>query len=209
MAHPPHLTLIDGSGFIFRAYHRLPPLTNPEGTPVGALFGFTSMLWNQIEAARKSPEDDYFAVVLDAGRIAQSGTPLELYETPANRFVAEFIGSPSINILDGEIDMDGRLRLGGGGTGLAVPAARAISPGPVKAGIRPEDMVASPDGPIRAKVRQVEHLGAETYVLFGQPGQQLCWRVPGTPPVAAGDDIRLSADPARIHLFDPDTGARL
>ncbi len=68
MAHPPHLTLIDGSGFIFRAYHRLPPLTNPEGTPVGALFGFTSMLWNQIEAARKSPEDDYFAVVLDAGR---------------------------------------------------------------------------------------------------------------------------------------------
>ena len=148
-------------------------------------------------------------VVLDAGRIAQAGTPLELYETPANRFVAEFIGSPSINILDGEIDMDGRLRLGGGGTGLAVPAARAISPGPVKAGIRPEDMVASPDGPIRAKVRQVEHLGAETYVLFGQPGQQLCWRVPGTPPVAAGDDIRLSADPARIHLFDPDTGARL
>jgi len=68
MANPPHLTLIDGSGFIFRAYHRLPPLTDPEGTPVGAVFGFTSMLWNLIEAARKSPEDDYLAVILDAGK---------------------------------------------------------------------------------------------------------------------------------------------
>jgi DNA polymerase-1 len=68
MAKPPHLTLIDGSGFIFRAYHRLPPLTDPEGTPVGAVFGFTSMLWNLIEGARKSPEDDYLAVILDAGK---------------------------------------------------------------------------------------------------------------------------------------------
>jgi DNA polymerase-1 len=65
---PPHLTLIDGSGFIFRAYHRLPPLTDPEGTPVGAVFGFTAMLWNLIESARQSPEDDYLAVVLDHGK---------------------------------------------------------------------------------------------------------------------------------------------
>jgi DNA polymerase-1 len=68
MTAPPHLTLIDGSGFIFRAYHRLPPLTDPEGTPVGAVFGFTSMLWQLIEEARRSPEDDYLAVVLDAAK---------------------------------------------------------------------------------------------------------------------------------------------
>jgi DNA polymerase-1 len=65
---PPHLTLIDGSGFIFRAYHRLPPLSDPEGTPVGAVFGFTAMLWNLIEEARRSPEDDYLAVILDAAK---------------------------------------------------------------------------------------------------------------------------------------------
>ncbi len=64
----PHLTLVDGSGFIFRAYHRLPPLTDPEGTPVGALFGFTAMIWNLVEAARRSPEEDYLAVVLDHGK---------------------------------------------------------------------------------------------------------------------------------------------
>jgi DNA polymerase-1 len=65
---PAHLTLVDGSGFIFRAYHRLPPLTDPQGTPVGAVYGFTAMLWNLIEAARRSPEEDYFAVVLDASK---------------------------------------------------------------------------------------------------------------------------------------------
>ena len=70
MTNPPHLTLVDGSGFIFRAYHRLPPLTDPEGTPVGALFGFTTMMWNLIESARKSPEDDYLAVILDHGKIS-------------------------------------------------------------------------------------------------------------------------------------------
>lgn len=68
MAAPPHLTLIDGSGFIFRAYHRLPPLTDPNDTPVNAVFGFTAMLWQLIEEARSSPEDDYLAVVLDAAK---------------------------------------------------------------------------------------------------------------------------------------------
>lgn len=83
MAEPPHLTLIDGSGFIFRAYHRLPPLTDPEGTPVGAVYGFTAMLWQLIEEARKSPEDDYLAVVLDA---AKKSFRMDLYpEYKANR----------------------------------------------------------------------------------------------------------------------------
>ena len=80
---PPHLTLVDGSGFIFRAYHRLPPLTDPEGTPVGAVFGFTSMLWNLIEGARKSPEDDYLAVILDAGKTSFRNAMYDQYK--ANR----------------------------------------------------------------------------------------------------------------------------
>ena len=69
MPNPPHLTLIDGSGFIFRAYHRLPPLTDPEGTPVGAVFGFTSMLWNLIEGARIISAVEFVAELA-------SGTPL-------------------------------------------------------------------------------------------------------------------------------------
>ena len=60
----PKLYLIDGSGFIFRAYHALPPMNNPEGTPVNAVYGFTNMLMKLMEGHSA----DYFAVIFDAGR---------------------------------------------------------------------------------------------------------------------------------------------
>jgi DNA polymerase-1 len=63
----PHLYLVDGSGFIFRAYHRLPPLTNPVGTPVGAVYGFTAMLWKLINELNNSEAPSHLAVILDAG----------------------------------------------------------------------------------------------------------------------------------------------
>ncbi len=63
-----HLYLVDGSGFIFRAYHRLPPLSDPEGTPVGAVYGFTAMLWKLIEELNGADEPTHLAVILDAGK---------------------------------------------------------------------------------------------------------------------------------------------
>lgn len=63
----PHLYLVDGSGFIFRAYHRLPPLTDPEGTPVGAVYGFTAMLWKLVNELNNSEAPSHLAVILDAG----------------------------------------------------------------------------------------------------------------------------------------------
>ena len=62
-----HLYLVDGSGFIFRAYHRLPPLTNPAGTPVGAVYGFTAMLWKLVNELNNSEAPTHLAVILDAG----------------------------------------------------------------------------------------------------------------------------------------------
>ncbi len=64
-----HLMLVDGSGYIFRAYHKLPPLTNPQGVPVGAVYGFTTMLWKLVRDAHSAGIDapTHFAVVLDAG----------------------------------------------------------------------------------------------------------------------------------------------
>jgi DNA polymerase-1 len=62
-----HLYLVDGSGYIFRAYHRLPPLTDPEGTPVGAVYGFTSMLWKLITELANAEAPTHLAVILDAG----------------------------------------------------------------------------------------------------------------------------------------------
>jgi DNA polymerase-1 len=117
MASPPHLTLIDGSGFIFRAYHRLPPLTDPEGTPVGAVFGFTAMLWNLIEEARRSPEDDYLAVILDAAKRSFRNDLYPGYKAnrpdPPEDLVPQFplirdsvraLGVPCIERLDFEAD---------------------------------------------------------------------------------------------------------
>ena len=62
----PHLYLVDGSAYIFRAYHRLPPLTNPAGTPVGAVFGYTTMLWKLAEDLHKADGPTHLAVILDA-----------------------------------------------------------------------------------------------------------------------------------------------
>ncbi len=68
MADGKHLYLIDGSGFIFRAFHALPPLTRPDGTPVGAVYGFTNMLLRLLERARADADLDYIAVIFDAAR---------------------------------------------------------------------------------------------------------------------------------------------
>lgn len=65
MADKQHLYLVDGSAYIFRAYHRLPPLTNPEGTPVGAVYGYTTMLWKLAEDLDKAEGPTHLAVVLD------------------------------------------------------------------------------------------------------------------------------------------------
>ncbi|GAB5348992.1 DNA polymerase I [Alteriqipengyuania sp. 357] len=65
MADKQHLYLVDGSAYIFRAYHRLPPLTNPEGTPVGAVYGYTTMLWKLAEDLDKADGPTHLAVILD------------------------------------------------------------------------------------------------------------------------------------------------
>jgi DNA polymerase-1 len=65
-SNPQHLYLVDGSGYIFRAYHRLPPLTNPAGTPVGAVYGFTTMLWKLINDLNQADGPTHLAVILDA-----------------------------------------------------------------------------------------------------------------------------------------------
>ncbi len=65
MAETPHLYLVEGSAYIFRAYHRLPPLTDPEGTPVGAVYGYTTMLWKLADDLHKADGPTHLAVILD------------------------------------------------------------------------------------------------------------------------------------------------
>ncbi|MYL96477.1 DNA polymerase I [Novosphingobium sp. FGD1] len=78
-----HLYLVDGSAYIFRAYHRLPPLTNPEGTPVGAVYGYTTMLWKLAEDLNKADGPTHLAVILDASSISFRNDIYDQYK--ANR----------------------------------------------------------------------------------------------------------------------------
>jgi multiple sugar transport system ATP-binding protein len=148
-------------------------------------------------------------VVLNAGRIEQVGSPLELYHRPATLFVARFIGSPQMNTLDVTLAAGGPgavavLLPGGGQLALSVATPRT---GAAVLGIRPEHITLSPAGPLAGTVRLAEHLGSETmlHVDVGE-GQSVIVKADGLTPLKPGDQVRLAPNPAACHLFEPSGG---
>ena len=123
-------------------------------------------------------------VVLNAGRVEQFGTPLELYRRPANRFVAGFIGSPRMNFIEG--------------ADAAGHDAHAI-------GVRPEHFrLSSTEGTWKGKVGVAEHLGSDTFLHVQTDAGLLTVRAPGDHTYEHGDDIYLTPEPDRIYRFDRD-----
>jgi multiple sugar transport system ATP-binding protein len=151
-------------------------------------------------------------VVMNQGRIEQVGTPLELYDRPANRFVAEFIGSPAINIVEGLVEAAGsgrRLRVGSK-LSLDLPAGSQARTGErIVAGFRPEHLAPVDGGPIRGDVQIIEHLGPETFIYADVEGLQLCCRTGRNTPTRLGAPMCFALDPTNLHLFHPASGARL
>ena len=144
--------------------------------------------------------------IMDHGRVAQIGAPIEVYHRPATTFVAGFLGSPPMNLLPATI-ADGSVRLGG--TTLTLQAR--VPDGPVTLGVRPEDLVPAPEGPFAGEVVAVEPLGAETILSVRLPNveRELMLRAGRTAPVGLGEGIALIAPRDAIHLFDATTGHRL
>jgi multiple sugar transport system ATP-binding protein len=146
-------------------------------------------------------------VVLRAGVVEQTGTPLELYNEPANEFVAGFIGSPKMNFIPVEVAASNghevTVALPGGSRvdlRLASPAAPGTG---MKLGIRPEGIVIDPAGPVAGQVSVVEHLGSETLVYVDVGGGNLVTVKTGpNVPAAVGDSIRLSLEGTHLHAFD-------
>ena len=140
-------------------------------------------------------------VVLEYGTIAQVGTPRELYERPANLFVAQFIGSPKMNVIDCETK-DGTFTLPGG-RGGAFPGSRPAT----KMGIRPEhiEIGAPGTGMIDGTVDVAEYLGADTYLIVdaGAAGR-ITVRTDGDTPVREGEAVGLAAPGNRLSFFDRD-----
>ena len=150
-------------------------------------------------------------VVMNAGHIQQIGSPMQLYQQPANRFVAGFIGSPAMNLLEGTIT-NGTFNTA---AGLQIPLANGSS-GPVVVGIRPEDLhvVGGPYVPphtaeIDARLDTVEPMGNETFVYASAHGTELVARVPAQTLPSVDAPIRLALDLQRLHRFDRTSGQRL
>ena len=147
-------------------------------------------------------------VVLAGGGISQVGTPLELYERPQNEFVAQFIGSPAMNLLPGEVVETGpttTIRLANGGMAQStVPTTAADKGRKVNVGVRPEDLVATDGTPIfTGEVEITEALGEVTLLYFKRQGDaaQVVAKLPGIHPDLRRKSVALSADPAKVHLF--------
>jgi multiple sugar transport system ATP-binding protein len=151
-------------------------------------------------------------VVMNKGMIEQVGTPLDLYDRPANRFVAEFIGSPAINLVEGAVDVTATGRRVGAGPHLALelPGALELPPAArVLAGFRPEHLVPADGGPIRGEVQVIEHLGPETFVYVDVDGRQLCCRTGRQEPGPVGSSLSFHVAPEHLHVFDANSGLRL
>jgi len=153
-------------------------------------------------------------VVMRDGRVEQTGSPLDLYDHPANQFVAGFIGSPAMNFLPGVMRRaDGRPRIEfGAGLWLPAPsgADHARDGQPVLYGTRPEHMELAAEGDgVPGEVVVVEPTGADTQVFTKLAGVEVTSVFRDRHAFRPGEVIRLRPDPARAHLFDPDSGARL
>ncbi|SCX31523.1 ABC transporter ATP-binding protein [Agrobacterium rosae] len=153
-------------------------------------------------------------VVLRAGRIEQIGTPMELYNSPANRFVAGFIGSPHMNFLEGLVEPSSTGKAiatftGGNRLELPVAASSLANGSSITLGIRPQHISIGGDGEgIAAKISMVEALGSETIVHTDVAGQKLLVVAQGQHNLRPGSDIRLSVSAAPLHLFN-EKGLRL
>ncbi len=164
---------------------------------------------DQIEAMTMGDQ----VVVMKDGRIEQQGSPLALYDRPANLFVAGFIGSPSMNMLPGTL----RRNAAGAeielvdGARIAAPADSGGTDGqPVIFGTRPEHLaLASGDAGIAVQVAVVEPTGADTFVACRHHGHDLAVVFHERHAFAPGSSIRLLPDVQRAHVFDAGSGLRL
>lgn len=158
-------------------------------------------------------------VVMKDGFIRQVGTPQEVFDHPADIFVAGFIGMPQMNFLDAELtEDDGTYEVTAAGVRLSLPeglsaalSGRAVPPGPVVLGVRPEHLSLSDEG-FPAKVDVLELMGSTVNLHVDIDGKDVVAVVPagmdGRPTVSTGE-VRLLPDSRRLHLFDSETGVSL
>ncbi len=152
---------------------------------------------------------DRIAVMKD-GEVLQFGTPAEIYTRPATRFVAEFIGSPAMNMVATTRQGDA-LQCNGFNVSLDSAQQAALAAGSAQAvtyGLRPEDLLFAEHG-LPGSLTIIEPTGPETYLTADTVLGKLTARVPGNTALRVGDAVHLQWVPQKAHLFDADSGVRL
>ncbi|MBX3567994.1 MAG: TOBE domain-containing protein, partial [Rhizobiaceae bacterium] len=148
-------------------------------------------------------------VVLKDGRIEQVGSPMELYKRPGNLFVAQFIGSPAMNILPATIEkpaMPTTIDLLGRKIGVPISTPVNATSSKISFGVRPEDLVVATgdDFLFEGVVDYVEQLGEVqlVYLDIGRANEPVVAKMPGFAEVKRGATMRFTAEPANLHIFD-------
>jgi multiple sugar transport system ATP-binding protein len=146
-------------------------------------------------------------VVMHDGVIEQIGTPLELYDSPANLFVATFIGSPAMNTIQGT--MDGNTFIASNGTRIELSRDAGTSKGrPVTLGVRPEHFHLDPHG-VDAEILTVEPTGSETQVVAKFAGHEIMGAFRERITTRPGEMLKIRPEAGAAHLFDTETGKRI
>jgi multiple sugar transport system ATP-binding protein len=159
---------------------------------------------DQIEAMTMADK----IVVMQAGHIEQVGAPLDVYDRPENAFVAGFIGSPAMNLLDATVDASGATATLQGAA-IALPQVAGLEAGRrLRIGIRPEHLALT-DGGMTATVAVIEPTGSETHIVLRAGGQDVTMLLRERQSFKVGEELTLSAAPEHLHLFDAATGKRI
>jgi sn-glycerol 3-phosphate transport system ATP-binding protein len=157
-------------------------------------------------------------VVMNAGRIEQSGRPLDLYRQPASLFVASFLGLPEINLIRGNVGTSAdRVEFSADVLAASLPLVGTIRAGPAILGIRPQALTGHRSSEATmpgislgaARVLAVEHHGPQSFATCRLKARALTVEIGPASGIAIGDEIGISADLSDLHLFDPGTGQRL
>ena len=143
--------------------------------------------------------------VINEGVIEQVGSPIEVYENPATYFVAEFIGTPQMNFINGDIKSNKFVS-----QGFSCSLNSDISDQEVIFGIRPENLKVNPNGNITIKIDLIEKLGADSIIYgYDKSNNYICYRENGNTKIKSGEEITLEIEEDVYHLFDKVTKKRL
>lgn len=150
--------------------------------------------------------------VMNKGKLQQFAAPLEIYNRPANRFVAEFVGSPSMNFVDGHWDRASRAFIAADDALHLTNVPALADKDEVTLGIRPQNIQVSAtprDGWLAASVYVTELMGSETFVIVEVGNQKLVAHAPGDFRVETGSSVWIDFDLRKAHWFDQQSGRRL